>query len=330
MGLKGRFGCLFLVLLFCFFLGVGTSGAKEVLKAVTAWPKPTTDNQAFFIFLDILNKKLQAQAPDQLEVKYLGGPEVIKSAEQVQALQKGVVDMCFTTNAYYVSLLPEVDVLKLSPFTPSEERQRGAWAFMNRLHEEKLGIHYLARLGLGIKFHLYLSKKPIQKADLSGLNIRVSPMYLQMVKALGGNPVVIPPTEVYTALQTGVVDGYCWPSVGIMDWGWQKLTKFVVEPGFYQVPNPLLVNLKVWQRLPENLRKLITEAAIEAEKEAVKYFQELEKAERPKLLKEGIQVIELPPAEREKFLKTAYDAAWGELLEKCPQNGPELKKLFSK
>lgn len=329
MGFNNKIWGVFLVFVVCLFMGIWASEAKEVLKVVTAWPKPTTDNQAFFIFLDILNKNLQAQAPDQLEIKYLGGPEVIKSAEQVQALQKGVVDMCFTTSAYYVSLLPEVDVLKLSPFSPSEERQRGAWAFMNKLHEERLGIHYLARLGLGIKFYLYL-KKPIQKADLSGLNIRVSPMYLQMVKALGGNPIVIPPTEVYTALQTGVVDGYCWPSVGIMDWGWQKLTKFVVEPGFYQVPNPLLVNLKVWQRLPENLRKLVTEAAVEAEKEAVKHFQELEKAERPKLLKEGIQVIELPSGEKEKFLRIAYDAAWSEILEKCPQHGPELKKLFSK
>lgn len=155
-------------------------------------------------------------------------------------------------------------------------------------------------------------------------------MYLQMVKALGGNPIVIPPSEFYTTLQTGVVDGYCWPSVGIMDWGWQKLTKFVLEPGFYQVPNPLLVSHKAWQRLPKNLRKLITEAAVEAEKEAVKYSQELEKAERPKLLKERVQVVELPAGEREKFLKTAYDATLNEIMEKCPQNGSELKKLLIK
>jgi TRAP-type C4-dicarboxylate transport system substrate-binding protein len=65
------------------------------------------------------------------------------------------------------------------------------------------------------------------------LNIRVSPRYLQAIKGLGGNPVVIPPTEVYAALERNVVDGYCWPSVGIRDWGWHKQTKYVIDPGFY-------------------------------------------------------------------------------------------------
>lgn len=151
MGFKQGIWRAFLALVVCLFLGIGGLEAKEVLKAITSWPKPTTDNQASFISLDILNKKLRSQSPDQLEVKYLGGPEAIKSAEQVQAFQKGVVDICFTTSAYYVSLLPKVDVLKLSPFSPSEEHQRGAWAFMNKLHEERLGVHYLARLGFGHK-----------------------------------------------------------------------------------------------------------------------------------------------------------------------------------
>ena len=39
-------------------------------------------------------------------------------------------------------------------------------------------------------------------------------MYLQIIKGLGGNPVVIPPTEVYPALERNVVDGFCWPAVG--------------------------------------------------------------------------------------------------------------------
>jgi TRAP-type C4-dicarboxylate transport system substrate-binding protein len=87
-----------------------------------------------------------------------------------------------------------------------------------------------------------------------------------MVKGLGGNPVVIPPTEVYVALERNVVDGYCWPVVGIRDWGWQKQTQYVVDPGFYNVPNPLLINLKVWNQLPQGLRHLLTEAALESEK----------------------------------------------------------------
>jgi TRAP-type C4-dicarboxylate transport system substrate-binding protein len=299
-----------------------------VLKAVTAWPKPVSDNQAFFIFVDIVDKMVAEKYPGELKINYVGGPEAVKMPEQIQALQTGLVDMVFTTTAYYTSVLPEVDAVKLSAFKASEERTNGAWAYLNKLHEEK-GIYYLARLGLDIKFHLYL-KKPIESADLKGLNIRVSPMYLQGIKALGGNPVVIPPTEVFTALERGVVDGYCWPSMGIRDWGWEKLTKYVVDPGFYVVPNPVLMNLKTWKKLPKKLQKLLTEAAIEAEKKAAEHFQKLAEEDRPILLKAGIKVIDLPPMEKEKFLKAFYDTAWEDILKKNPKVGAELKKLLTK
>lgn len=145
-----------------------------------------------------------------------------------------------------------------------------------------------------------------------------------------GNPVVIPPTEVYIALERNVVDGYGWPAVGIRDWGWQKQTQYVLDPGFYQVPNPLLVNLKAWNQLPQKLKDLLNEAAIEAEKRVVASFSDLEKQERPLLLKEGIQVIDLPPAEKEKFLKVAYELAWKDVLEKCPETGPKLRELLTR
>ena len=104
-------------------------------------------------------------------------------------------------------------------------------------------------------------------------------MYLQAIKGLGGNPVVIPPTDVYIALERNVVDGYCWPEVGIRDWGWQKQTKYMVEPTFYTGPNPLVMNLKTFEKLPKNLQDVLTEATAEAEKEVVAYYKALARTE---------------------------------------------------
>ncbi len=299
------------------------------LKSITAWPKTASDNIPYQIFSEIAEQMVAKKYPGELKIQYIGGPEAVKTSDQVQALQRGMVDICYTTNAYYVSLLPEVDAMKLSPFSPAEERAQGVTLYWNDLHEKRLKIYYLGRLGHDQKFYLYLTK-PIKSADLKGLNIRVSPMYLQLIKGLGGNPIVIPPTEVYSALERNVVDGYCWVTVGIRDWGWQKVTKYIVDVPFYRGPNPLLVNLNTWNKLPKKLQDLLTEAAIEAEKKAVARFEELTKEERPLLVKEGIQVIELPPAEKEKFLKVAYDEGWQDVIEKCPKTGPELKKLLTK
>jgi TRAP-type C4-dicarboxylate transport system substrate-binding protein len=297
------------------------------LKAVTAWPKTASEYKAFAVFTELVEQLVAKKAPGELKIQYIGGPEAVKTPDQVQALQRGMVDLVFTTTAYYVSVLPEVDALKLSDWTPAEERTNGSWAYLNELHK-KLGLIYGARLGLDVKFHLYL-KKPIKDADLKGLNIRVSPMYLQVIKGLGGNPVVIPPTEVYAALERNVVDGYCWPATGIRDWGWDKQTKYVVDPGFYGVPNPLLINLNTWNKLPKKLQDLLTEAAVEAEKKVVALFEDLAQKERPILVKQGIQVIDLPPAEREKFLKVAFEEGWKDVLAKNPKTGPELKKLLT-
>jgi TRAP-type C4-dicarboxylate transport system substrate-binding protein len=323
---------LFLAALFTFAVLSGVCGSVKAaetitLKAVTAWPKTASEYKAFTTFTDLVEQMVAKKYPGELKIHYIGGPEAVKTPDQVHALQSGMVDMVFTTTAYYLSVLPEVDAIKLSDFTPSEERASGAWAYVNELHK-KLGMYYLARLGLGTKFHLYL-KKPIKSADLKGLNIRVSPMYLQVIKGLGGNPVVIPPTEIYVALERNVVDGYCWPSVGIGDWGWQKQTKYVVDPGFYQVPNPLIINLEIWNKLPQKLQDLFTEAAADSEKRVVADFDDLAKKERPILLKEGIQVIDLPPAEKERFLKVAYGEGWKDILEKSPQTGAKLKELLT-
>ncbi|OGP73912.1 MAG: hypothetical protein A2V86_03570 [Deltaproteobacteria bacterium RBG_16_49_23] len=298
------------------------------LKAITAWPKNASDNKSLDFFLESVTRQVAKKYPGELKINMIGGPEAVKIQDQVQAAQRGMVDMVHTTNAYYVSVLPEVDAMKLSNFTPWEERANGAWAFYNELHEKK-GLYFLGRIGTDLPFSLYLTK-PIKTADLKGLNIRVSPMYIQLVKGLGGNPVVIPPTEVYTALERNVVDGYGWPSIGIREWGWDKHTKYIVEPPFYSGPHPMVMNLKTWNGLPKKFQDVINEAAMEAERKIVAYYVEEIKKELSLLKQAGLQVIDLPPAEKEKFLKIAYEEGWKDILGKSPQVGAKLKELLTK
>jgi TRAP-type C4-dicarboxylate transport system substrate-binding protein len=298
------------------------------LKAVTAWPKMAVEYRALTLFTDLVDQIVAKKAPGELKLQYIGGPEAVKAADQAQALQRGMVDLIFTAGAYYQGVLPDIDALKLTDFNPWEERANGAWAYINDLHAKK-GIHYLGRLGLNLQFHLFM-KKPIKTADLKGLNIRVSPLYLPAVKGLGGNPTVIPIPDVYSALERNVVDGAGSPLVGIREYGWQKHVKYMIDPGFYTVVNPLLINLEKWNKLSPKLQSILNEACIEAEKKAVALFADLAKQERPLLVKEGVEIVALPPAEAQKFLKIVYDEGWKEAIQKNPQTGPELKKLLTK
>ena len=119
-----------------------TAAEVFTLKAVTAWPKTATDDKATFIFTDLVEQLVAKKAPGELKINYIGGPEAVKTMDQVAAAQRGMVDIVFTTNAYYLSVLPEVDAMKLSTMTPMEERASGAWAYFNTLHEQRLGLRY--------------------------------------------------------------------------------------------------------------------------------------------------------------------------------------------
>ena len=92
----------------------------------------------------------------------------------------------------------------------------------------------------------------------------------------------------------------------------------------------MVMNLKVWNGLPQKFKDVLNQAAMEAEKKTVAFYHEEGTKEMALLKKAGLQVIELPPAEKEKFLKVADDEGWKDVLTKCPENGPKLKALLTK
>ena len=69
---------------------------------------------------------------------------------------------------------------------------------------------------------------------------------------------------------------------------------------------------------------------MEAEKRIVAYYKEEIKKELSLLKQAGLQVIDLPPAEKEKFLKVAHEEGWKDILEKRPVEGAKLKELLTK
>lgn len=299
--------------------------APVTLKVVTSFALDAIEHDGFRIYVDSLKKK----AADQVKIEIKGGPEAIPPNELAAAVSKGVVDMATLPESYYPHLVPEVRVIKLSPFTDEEERQNGIYELLNKIHQEKLNVYYLGRHIQGVPYHLFSNVK-IEKASLQGITLRVSPTYVPLVKALGGQQVNIPGGEVYTAMERNVVKGFGWAGIGVVGSGWHEVTKYEIDPGFYTASTVTLVNLDKWNKLPDNVRKKMTEIKIETDKEVLAHYRDLYQKERAQRQAKGMQVIKLPDEEAKKFLQIAYDTAWQEVLETAPVYGPQLKKLMTK
>jgi TRAP-type C4-dicarboxylate transport system substrate-binding protein len=296
--------------------------AQEVtLKAVTSFAEKTQFSKNFERFID----KVNADGKGQVQINYIGGPRAMPPFEVGNAVRTKVVDIANVTGAFYTNLMPEADAFKLISKPQAEQRKNGTFAFINELHNQKLNSVYLARQFHNVPFHIYMNKK-IDKLDFSGLKIRVTPVYKDIVEAMGGTTVTTAPGEVYTALERGVVDGYGWPITGIFDLGWEKVTKFRLEPAFYSVEVNVLVNLDTWKGLSDAQRKVLSDAALwleglDSENEA------LIKSERERQAKAGIQPIEFSPSDSKAFLAKANDVGWASVIKRAPENGAKLRQL---
>ena len=74
-------------LTFC-MVHVGNVSAEPItLKAVTGWPKTSTENKSFFFFTELVEQMVAKQFPGELKIQYIGGPEAVKNTDQVQKLR---------------------------------------------------------------------------------------------------------------------------------------------------------------------------------------------------------------------------------------------------
>lgn len=297
--------------------------AQEVtLRAVSAFGTTTTFSREFLAFVDRVN----TQGAGLVQIDLLGGPEAMPPFEVGTAVSNGVVDMANVTGAFYGNLLPIADALKLADRTTAEMRENGAYDLINQLHEQRMNVHYLARTGIGTPFHIYLTQ-PVDGPSLTGLRIRTTAVYRAFINATGGVPVQTAPGEVFTALERGQIEGYGWPAQGILDLGWHEHTRFRVDPGFYNVEVAFLVNLDSWNRLNDDQRAFLSEAALWAEG-LNDNNAALNEAEYARQAEAGVQAITLSPADAETWLTTAYDSAWAEAATVDADLAAQLRALI--
>ena len=303
----------------------GAAHAQETtLRLVSAFPETATYVKHMMPWI----QKFNAEGKGVAQINFIGGPKAIPTFEVGTSVKNGVVDMAMNTGAFYTNLMPEADFLKLTQIPVAEQRKNGAFDYINKVWSQKANMVYLARMVDETPFHLYLTKK-IDKPDLNGLKLRITPVYREFFASMGASLIQTPPGEVYTALERGVVDGYGWPIGGIFDLNWQEKTKFRVDPGFYDAEVSLIVNLPKWKSLTPKQRDYLQQQALALEAQN-DFWAKYTEDEVKRQAAAGIQTIRFEGAQRTEFLNKAYEAGWAGVIKSSPQHGPRMRELFGK
>lgn len=310
----------------------GTASAAEIkLYWVSFLPRSLPETRDFqTLFVDKVNER----AKGKLKIIYRGGPEAIPPTDVANAVQKGIIDMCTTTVGWYEAVVPGVGALMLSDYTPQEERTNTAFMnYVEKLHAAH-GLYWLGRASptKGKFFYIFLNKKVEKPEDFKKLKLGVATAARAAAKAWGATVTPVKISDYFTAMERKLVDGI--PGCPIVTWvalGCNEVTKYVLNYQFYQSTATALMNLKSWNKLPGDMKKMMYDTMGEYYGARMNANARRLKAARKKMLDSGVEFYKFAnPKDGAWLMMTATEAGWKYQHERFPEVTDQLEKFLRK
>jgi tripartite ATP-independent transporter DctP family solute receptor len=259
-------------------------------------------------FARVANERLDGEAI----VLVYGGGQLGDDQEVLQKLKLGTVDFALPSTVMS-SVVPEVALFDMPYLIADREHMRRVeevvfWPELAPLAHAR-GYRILALWENGFR-HITNAVRPIREpADLRGLKIRTpnSPWRISLFRALGANPSPMPFSEVFLALQTGVMDGQENPLTNILNaslddvQAYLSLTRHVYSPAY------LTVSAEHWPRLPPGVRTTLEQVARETQAFVHETARRVDAELLAQLRAGGMQVNEV---DRQRFVaasRPVYD-----------------------
>lgn len=249
--------------------------------------------------------------------------------QAVQALRSGTQEMVITSSSPLAGLIKELGIFDL-PFLFANEKEAyavldgPAGDYFNKRLEE-IGLVNLAYWENGFR-NLTNSKRSVAKLeDLSGLKVRVmqNNIFIDAFREWGANPVPMPKSELYTALEMKAVDGQENPFIDIETNKMFEVQKYMTASRHAYTPWLVLYSKKLWDELSADERSALREAAVEARKVQREANRTLDEKALVNLKAKGMVVSELTAQERARIVekvKPVYERN----LASYSKEGPDL------
>lgn len=278
------------------------------------------------VFVEPYIKAVEAASGGR--IKFLvSGPETVPAFEQLQPVISGAFQFLFTHGSYHFGTTPLLAATEALGGTRQQRKASGALEFMDK-HYQKLGLKLVA-LPMTAEggYQLLLRKPPTANGDLQGFKIRGFPTAQPVLRMLGASMIVLPPSEIYSALDKGVVDGFAYPSFGVLRSKLYEPTKFLLRPGFGFIANPVLANLATWNRFTDADRKLMLDEAARAEERWESATARIYAEEEKELVSRGMKVVEMGPVQKASLQKTWSEGLWELASQKAKADVDQLRAI---
>ena len=273
------------------------AAAQEAIKLKLGHVAPTDEpyHQAAEKFAELVNKNTGGAVQIQIFPNSLLGGQ----RELLEGLQLGSVDITLTTAAVLSSFLPKTQVIEL-PFMFRDREHvykvvDGPLAKEIYAGDEQKKMKVIDTWENGFR-NITNNVRPIEKPeDMKGVKIRVmeNKMYIEMFKALGANPTPMARGELFTGLQTKVIDGQENPLGQIYTSRFYEVQKYTTLSGHTYSPETVVFSLASWKKIPAKYQEEILKASTEAKKFNRELSAKMDKEYVGKLKEKGMTVTAL-------------------------------------
>jgi len=264
----------------------------------------------------------EKESAGRVKVEVYPANQLGSQVQMNEGVKSGLVTMTYSSIAYIGgNYEPKYNSLML-PFLVRKDNVDKAWAALDgelgkELQQtlERVGIKAMGYGPIGSR-HITNSKREIKvPADLAGIKIRLQPnkVHIDTFKTLGANPTAMDFSEVYSALQQGVIDAQENPADIIATNRFNEVQKYLSLTGHFYDFAGLWMNKAYYDKLPADLQKVVTHASQEAMKFHRKLYTEKEAGYLEGLKKAGMQVYQ-PSAEELKKFQTATEPVYAKFM----------------
>ncbi len=260
-------------------IAVGFAGAapKYNWKLASVLPDTHPVHQALVFFADELARKSNGD----IKVTLFPAGQLGQEKDYIEAIKIGSLELAKVSSGPVGQYAPTFQVISLPLIWRNLDHQHKVLqgAIGNRLMADlgKTGVKGLAFMDAGFR-SISNSIRPINSpADLKGLKIRVmqSKPLIDTINALGGNAVPMGQSEVYSALQTKVIDGWENNEPTVLSFNMQEVSKYFSYTRHSSIPDFLMMSKKVFDGLPANLQNIVEVTAREAMEKHNKLWGEM-------------------------------------------------------